>query len=87
MLGMSRWKWVLLVAFALLIAIEPLAHSHPIGSDTQCAICAASNQRITELPATPDAPRVVAWTLPAREIALPSFSEAADIPARAPPSA
>ena len=86
MLGMSRWKWALVIAVALLLAIEPLAHAHPIGSDSQCAICAAGNPCLTELPAAPVAPRVVVWTLTRSQIVLPSFSEATDIPSRAPPS-
>ena len=86
MLGMGRFKWILLVAFALLIAIEPLVHSHPIGNDTQCAICAAGNQRIAEPPPAIAAPNVVVWTLTTREIAQPAVAEVRALPSRAPPS-
>jgi len=86
MLGMRRFQWILLVAFALLIAIEPVVHSHPIGSDTQCAICAAGNQRIAEPPPAIAAPNVVIWTLTIREVALPAIAGVNALPSRSPPS-
>ena len=86
MLGMSRLKWILVVAVALLIAIEPVVHSHPIGNDTPCATCAAGNQRIAEPPPAIAAPSIVVWTLTSREVALPAIASVIVLPSRAPPS-
>ena len=87
MLEMSRLKWVLLVAFVLLLAVEPLVHTHPIGSDTTCAICAAGNPTIAKRPPAIAAPRQVVWVLTADEIAAPVTTDAPTVPSRAPPTA
>jgi hypothetical protein len=87
MLGMGRLKWFFVLAVALLIALEPLAHSHPIGSETPCAICAASNQRITEPPPAIAAPKIVVWTLVVRDAVLPAPADIVTLPSRAPPPA
>ena len=84
---MGRLKIFLLIAVAMLIALEPVAHTHPIGSDTTCAICAAGTQRLSAPAPSVAAPRVVVWTVTPREVVLPGSAEANPLASRAPPVA
>lgn len=77
----------LILAVALLIAIEPAVHSHPLTGNNACAVCAAGP---TQLPATAPAiaaPHVVVSIVAARMVGQPSTSIALPIASRAPPAA
>ncbi len=85
-----------ILAAALLLAIEPVVHSHPLweNSDARtaatngaCAVCAAG---VTQLPSVPPAvvaPVVVVSVMAAEAVSPLSASLVLTLPSRAPPAA
>jgi len=93
---MLRRLPLLILGVALLLAIEPVVHSHPLweNSDARaaagngaCAVCAAG---VTQLPTAPPAvaaPVVVVSVMAAEVVSCPPASLVLPLPSRAPPAA
>jgi hypothetical protein len=93
---MLRRLPLLIVAVALLVAIEPVVHSHPLwensdarsaASSSACAVCAAG---VTQLPAVAPsiaAPVVVVSVLTVQPVSQASASVVLPVASRAPPAA
>jgi hypothetical protein len=96
LLKMLRRLPFLILAVALLLAIEPLVHSHPLwetsdartaAGSSACAVCAAG---VTQLPTVAPAvvaPAVVVALVVAPPVVLSSTSIALPLASRAPPAA
>lgn len=50
---MGRWKVWILIALAVVLAAEPLLHTHPLGAQAAnvCATCATGSAQIITAPA------------------------------------
>ncbi|HEV2720307.1 MAG TPA: hypothetical protein VG323_09850 [Thermoanaerobaculia bacterium] len=93
---MLRRLPLLILAVALLLAIEPVVHSHPLwensdartaASNGACAVCAAG---VTQLPSAPPAvvaPVLVVSVIAAETASQPSASLVLPRASRAPPAA
>jgi len=93
MLRMTRFRLGVLLAFAVLLATEPVYHNHPLIPDgnaaTQslCAVCASGAARVTLSAPTVEAPTFVVYALEARDVAVHPRTIALALPSRAPPAA
>lgn len=87
---MGRPKLIWLLLIALLAAVEPVLHTHPIVSDSAssapCAACVNQTAGVADPTPTPHAPQQVAYTLVAVITAQLLASPASILPSRAPPA-
>jgi hypothetical protein len=86
-LQMPRRLAFLILAVALLLAIEPVVHSHPLWENSACAVCAAGVTRLPTAAPSIAAPLVVVSELAAQPASTVSASVAHTLPSRAPPAA
>ena len=90
---MMRFRLGVLLAFAALLAIEPVYHNHPLIPDgnaaiqSLCAVCASGAGRVTLSAPTVTAPTFVVYSLEARDVAIHARTVILDVPSRAPPAA
>jgi len=93
---MFRRLPLLIVAVALLLAVEPVFHSHPLweNSDARtaagnnaCAICAAGTTQLPMVAPVIVAPVVVVTVIAAQPVSQQSASVALPLASRAPPAA
>ncbi|HJW93912.1 MAG TPA: hypothetical protein VJ901_09855 [Thermoanaerobaculia bacterium] len=90
---MLRFKLGVLLAFAVLIATEPVYHNHPLIPDgnasvqSLCAVCASGADRVTLSAPTVAAPDFVVYSLEAKDITIQARAVALTLPSRAPPTA
>ena len=87
---MLRRFSIFIFLVAVLIAIEPLLHSHPLEQDSipgACAICAAATAPLPLVTATVSAPQLVVYTLSVATVMMTTTSIVPSLASRAPPSA
>jgi len=91
---MTRLRIGLLLAFAALLATEPVYHNHPLIPDgnaaaqSLCAVCASGADRITlSAPTVAAAPTFVVYSLEARSFTIHARPIAISLSSRAPPAA
>lgn len=93
---MLRRLPLLIVAVALLVAFEPVVHSHPLweNSDARsapnnsaCAVCAAGTTQLPTAAPAIAAPVVVVSVIAAQPVSQQSASVALPLASRAPPAA
>jgi hypothetical protein len=90
---MMRLKLGILLAFAALLATEPVYHNHPLIPDgnaavqTLCAVCASGADRVTLSAPSVSAPTFVVYSLEARNVTLHAQTLELSLPSRAPPAA
>lgn len=90
---MLRFRLGVLLAFAALLAAEPVYHNHPLIPDgnaaiqSLCAVCASGADRVTLSAPTVAAPTFVVYSLEARDVTMHARTITLDVPSRAPPAA
>lgn len=93
---MLRRLPLLIVAVALLIAIEPVVHSHPLwensdartaASSSACAVCAAGTTQLPTVAPVIVAPVVVVTAVATQAVSQQSASVVLPRASRAPPAA
>ena len=90
---MMRFRLGVLLAFAALLATEPVYHNHPLIPDgnaavqSLCAVCASGADRVTLSAPTVSAPDFVVYSLETRSVTFQARPRALTLPSRAPPSA
>jgi len=90
---MMRLKLGILLAFAALLATEPVYHNHPLIPDgnaavqSLCAVCASGADRVTLSAPSVSAPSFVVYSLEARDVTLHARTLELSLPSRAPPAA
>ncbi len=86
---MFRRFSLFLIALAVLIAVEPLLHNHPLqqnGIPAACAICATGTTPLPLVAPTVSAPQIVAYTLLSAAVTIVTSSVVLSLPSRAPPA-
>jgi hypothetical protein len=95
-LPMLRRLQLLILAVALILAIEPVVHSHPLwensdarsaATSSACAVCAAGTTQLPTVAPSIAAPIVVVTVLAVQTVWHASASIALPLPSRAPPAA
>lgn len=83
-----------IVFTALLLAAEPLLHSHPLqgnapgASDSSpCAVCATGVGRLPTVTASLAAPQTIVYTYTTIAVPLVAADDPLPLPSRAPPAA
>jgi hypothetical protein len=89
---MLRLKLGILLAFAALLATEPVYHNHPLIPDgnaavqSLCAVCASGADRVTLSAPAVTAPTFVVYALETRDVTLHARTLELALPSRAPPA-
>jgi hypothetical protein len=95
-LQMLRRLPLLIVAVALILAIEPVVHSHPLwensdarsaANSSACAVCAAGTTQLPTVAPSIAAPVVIVTVLAVLTVSHASASMALSLASRAPPAA
>ena len=95
-LKMLRRLPLLIVAVALLLAVEPVVHSHPLwensdartlASNNACAVCAAGTTQLPTVAPAIVAPVVVVTVIALQPVSRQSASVTLPRASRAPPAA
>jgi hypothetical protein len=91
---MLRRLPLLIVTVALLIAVEPVVHSHPLWENTRtaagngaCAVCAAGTTQLPTVAPAIVAPVIVVTVIAPQPASRQSASVALPLASRAPPAA
>ena len=95
-LKMLRRLPLLIVAVALLLAVEPVVHSHPLwensdartaASNGACAVCAAGTTQLPTVAPAIVAPVVVVTVIAPQPVSRQAASVSLPLASRAPPAA
>ena len=89
---MMRLKLGILLAFAALLATEPVYHNHPLIPDgsaalqSLCAVCASGGDHVTLSAPAVTVPDFVVYSLEIRDVTLHAQTLELSLPSRAPPA-